>query len=273
MSIRMSKQLRDHWGGGDCDAKDRGVVRGGTLRRNWRDVEGNEKNKERDRSGLGDDRDRKSHRDKDKVLGKATKAPFDLWQGEHTIVTEDKPKAEVNNFKDDYNNEIDEDREPVQIPIVKPLCAVAHIDLNNTVEEEDHLQAVLVDEPTPVGGTSAANLPTPSSQLTSTITTTRTSNAASGSCKATTINSITTTTTNNSNNNTTAMTPAATTTTPDTSAAAAAQPSHRPLRFHPQYPTGGRRVWSPLLKGSLAGCRLVQPNRTLPSQAGHPTRV
>ncbi|KAI8444780.1 hypothetical protein BY996DRAFT_6485795 [Phakopsora pachyrhizi] len=87
-------------------------------------------------------------------LGKATKAPFDLWQGEHTIVTEDKPKAEVNNFKDDYNNETDEDGEPVQIPIVKPLCAVAHIDLNNT---EDHLQAVLVEEPTPVGGTAADN--------------------------------------------------------------------------------------------------------------------
>ncbi|KAI8445512.1 hypothetical protein BY996DRAFT_6560523 [Phakopsora pachyrhizi] len=69
-------------------------------------------------------------------LGKATKAPFDLWQGEHTIVTEDKPMAEVNNFKDDYNNETDEDGEPVQIPIVKPLCAVAHIDLNNTVEDD-----------------------------------------------------------------------------------------------------------------------------------------
>ncbi|KAI8446028.1 hypothetical protein BY996DRAFT_6423189 [Phakopsora pachyrhizi] len=64
------------------------------------------------------------------------KYPFDLWQGEHTIVTEDKPKAEVNNFKDDYNNETDEDGEPVQIPTVKPLCAVAHIDLNNTVEDD-----------------------------------------------------------------------------------------------------------------------------------------
>ncbi|KAI8448767.1 hypothetical protein BY996DRAFT_6574702 [Phakopsora pachyrhizi] len=69
-------------------------------------------------------------------LGKATKAPFDLWQGEHTIVTEDKPKAEVNDFKDDYKNETDEDGEPFQIPIVKPLCAVAHIDLNNTVEDD-----------------------------------------------------------------------------------------------------------------------------------------
>ncbi|CAH7671585.1 expressed protein [Phakopsora pachyrhizi] len=80
--------------------------------------------------------------------------------------------------------------------------------------------------------TSAANLPTPSSQLTSTITTTRTSNAASGSCNATTINSITTTTTNNSNNNTTAMTPAATTTTPDTSAEAAAQQQLGHLTVH-----------------------------------------
>ncbi|CAH7672247.1 hypothetical protein PPACK8108_LOCUS7056 [Phakopsora pachyrhizi] len=139
--------------------------------------------------------------------------------------------------------------------------------------EDVHLQAVLVDEPTPVEGTaaddhshtrsqtvsqpavqgsgsaipslnhqrifstSAANLLTPSSQSTSTITTTRTSNAASGSCNATTINSITTTTTNNSNNNTTAMTPAATTTTPDTSAAAAAQQQ----LGHLTYPTGGRR--------------------------------
>ncbi|CAH7668227.1 hypothetical protein PPACK8108_LOCUS2703 [Phakopsora pachyrhizi] len=202
--------------------------------------------------------------------GKATKAPFDLWQEEHTIVTEDKPKAEVNNFKDDDINETDEDGEPVQIPIVKPLCAVAHIDLNYTVEDdpinivikienltatfivssgsggenkEDHLQAVLVDEPTQVGGlpgifsTSAADLFTPSSQSTSTITTTRTSNAASGSCNATTINSITTTTTNNRNKNTMAMTPAATTTTPDTSAAAAAQQQLGPLT----YPTGGRR--------------------------------
>ncbi|CAH7687051.1 hypothetical protein PPACK8108_LOCUS21780 [Phakopsora pachyrhizi] len=76
--------------------------------------------------------------------------------------------------------------------------------------------------------TSAANLPTPSSQLTSTITTTRTSNTASGSCNATTINSITTTTTNN----TTAMTPAATTTTPDTSAAAAAQQQLGHLTVH-----------------------------------------
>ncbi|CAH7668835.1 hypothetical protein PPACK8108_LOCUS3393 [Phakopsora pachyrhizi] len=218
-------------------------------------------------------------------LGKATRAPFDLWQGEHTIVTEDKPKAEVDNFKDDYNNETDEHGEPVRIPIVKPLSAVAHIDLNNTAEddpinivikienltatfivssgsgEEDNHQAVLVDEPTPVGGTaadnhshtrsqtvsqparifntSAANLPTPSSQLTSTITTTRTSNAASGSCNTTTINSITTTTTNNSNN--TSCNHHHPRHISSSSSSATACPSHRPLRFHPQYPTGGRR--------------------------------
>ncbi|CAH7686928.1 heat shock protein cognate 2 [Phakopsora pachyrhizi] len=68
-------------------------------------------------------------------LGKATKVPFDLWQGEHTIVTEDKPKAEGNDSKeDDDDDESDEDGEPVRIPVVKPLCAVAHVDLNNTVE-------------------------------------------------------------------------------------------------------------------------------------------
>ncbi|KAI8449697.1 hypothetical protein BY996DRAFT_6449070 [Phakopsora pachyrhizi] len=36
--------------------------------RNWRDVEGNEKKEERDGRGLGDDCDRESHRDKDKVV-------------------------------------------------------------------------------------------------------------------------------------------------------------------------------------------------------------
>ncbi|CAH7676588.1 hypothetical protein PPACK8108_LOCUS11740 [Phakopsora pachyrhizi] len=71
MSIRMSKQLRDHYkgGGGDCDAKDRGVVRGGTLYGRIRvKVLSMIETEAGNASGLGDDCDCKSHRDKDKVV-------------------------------------------------------------------------------------------------------------------------------------------------------------------------------------------------------------
>ncbi|KAI8444578.1 hypothetical protein BY996DRAFT_6500450 [Phakopsora pachyrhizi] len=67
MSIRMSKQLRDHCGTlyGRIRVKVLSMIE---TEAGNADVEGNEKNEERDRSGLGDDCDCKSHRDKDKVV-------------------------------------------------------------------------------------------------------------------------------------------------------------------------------------------------------------